>query len=267
LVFIPHGAGIGSSISPYERLFLRASNRRNYGVLLGAGWRQIRWTHSVPGEQMNCVIRKEESKDYRTVEEITRKAFWNIHAPGCNEHYLVHRMRSHPDFIPELGYVIEKDGLIIGNIMYARSKLVSKNDIEKTILTFGPVGIHPEHQRKGYGKALIEYSFSNAIKLKYDVIVIYGNPGYYVQLGFKSCSKYDVALTEGIYPTALLVKELVEGALFGNKWLYKESEAYNLDENEAEKYDLQFEKMEKRIQGSQEEFYILSNSRIIQKRD
>jgi putative acetyltransferase len=214
---------------------------------------------------MNYVIRKEESTDYRTVEEITKKAFWNIHTPGCNEHYLVHKMRSHPDFVPELDYVIEKDGIIIGNIMYAKSRLVGNTEKEKTILTFGPVSIHPECQRKGFGKALIEYTFTKAIELKYSCIVIFGNPSNYVNLGFKSCSKYDVAISEGIYPTALLVKELVEGSLRGDKWLYKESEVYDLDENEADAYDAQFENMEKRIQASQEEFFILSNSRIIQK--
>jgi putative acetyltransferase len=216
------------------------------------------------GEQMNYIIRKEEKADYRIVEELTKKAFWNIHAPGCNEHYLVHMMRNHPDFISELDYVMEKDGIIIGNIMYAKSKIIDKINKEIIILSFGPVSIHPEYQRRGFGKALIEYTFNRAADMKYKVIVIFGNPSNYVNLGFKSCRKYNVAISEGVYPTALLVKELVEGTLHGNNWLYKESEAYNIDEKEADKYDIQFERMEKRTQGSQEEFYILSNSRIVQ---
>ncbi len=114
---------------------------------------------------MDYVIRNEKSDDYRIVEEITRKAFWNIHVPGCNEHYLVHVMRKHPDFIPELDYVIEKDNRIIGNIMYAKAKLVGDKGTQKTILTFGPVSILPDYQRKGYGKRLIEYSFIQALEL------------------------------------------------------------------------------------------------------
>ena len=54
-------------------------------------------------------IRKEEEKDYERVEKITRQAFWNLYAPGCVEHYLVHVMRSHKDFVPELDLVIEVD--------------------------------------------------------------------------------------------------------------------------------------------------------------
>ena len=48
------------------------------------------------------IIRLENPCDYRTVETITREAFWNLSVPGCDEHYYVHVMRSHADFIPEL---------------------------------------------------------------------------------------------------------------------------------------------------------------------
>ena len=64
------------------------------------------------------VIRNEEKKDYQEVESITRKAFYNLYVPGCTEHYLVHIMREHEDFVRELDFVIEVDGRVIGNIMY-----------------------------------------------------------------------------------------------------------------------------------------------------
>ena len=151
-------------------------------------------------------IRRETMNDYREVENLTREAFWNQYVPGCDEHYFVHMMRDHEDFIPELAFVLEKDGVIIGNIMYTRSKLVDENGNEKVILTFGPIGILPEYQRKGYGKALIEYSFERALELGYDTVVIFGNPGNYVGRGFKSCKKYQVCLGNEIYPSSLLVK-------------------------------------------------------------
>ena len=90
-------------------------------------------------------IRNEEEKDRAEVEDVIRKAFWNLYIPGCNEHYLAHIMRSHPDFLPELDFVIELDGKIIGSIMYTRNKLIEENGNEKNILTFGPVCILPEH--------------------------------------------------------------------------------------------------------------------------
>ena len=99
----------------------------------------------------NAGIRNEEEKDYERVEEITRKAFWNLYIPGCTEHYMVHIMRSHKDFLPELDFVIEADNQIIGNIMYTKAKLVDESGEEKENLTFGPDCIMPEYQRMGNG--------------------------------------------------------------------------------------------------------------------
>ena len=104
-------------------------------------------------------IRNEEESDYKRVEEITRKSFWNLYVPGCIEHYLAHVMRSHKDFLPELDLVIEVDNQVIGNIMYTKAKLVDENKEEKEILTFGPVSILPEYQRMGYGKMLMEKKY------------------------------------------------------------------------------------------------------------
>ena len=207
-------------------------------------------------------IRNEEEIDYEEVEEITRKAFWNLYIPGCGEHYLVHVMRSHKDFLPELDFVIEVDNQIIGNIMYTKTKLIDKFGEGKDILTFGPVCILPEYQRKGYGKKLMEYSFEQAATLGYEVIVIFGNPGNYVSRGFKSCKKYNVCLENGIYPAAMMVKELKPDVLDGRKWVYYQSPVFEIDEQEVGHFDKGLESWEKKYQPSQEEFYIHSHSII-----
>ncbi len=208
-------------------------------------------------------IRNEEETDYEKVEEITRKAFWNLYIPGCIEHYLVHVMRPHKDFLPELDLVIEVDNQIIGNIMYTKTKLIDESGEEKAILTFGPVCILPEYQRKGYGKKLMEYSFEQAVALGYDVIVIYGNPNNYVSRGFKSCKKYNVCLENGTYPAAMMVKELKPDVfLDGRRWVYCQSPVFEIDEQEAQRFDEGLESLEKKYQPSQEEFYIHSHSII-----
>ena len=208
------------------------------------------------------MIRSEKETDYSVVEEITRKAFYNIYVPGATEHYLVHIMRQHEDFIPELDFVIELDGRVIGNIMYTKARLIDEAGTEKEILTFGPVSIDPEYQRAGYGKLLLEHSFEQAARLGYDVIVIFGSPMNYVSRGFKSCKKYHICIENGKYPAAMMVKELPPHALDGRKWFYYDSPVMAVSEEEAQKYDDTLEKMEKKFLPSQEEFYIMSHSFI-----
>lgn len=206
------------------------------------------------------IIRNETKADYRAVEELTRRAFYNLYVPGCMEHYLIHVMREHEDFISELDFVAELDGQIIGNIMYTKARLVDEAGIQREILTFGPVCIAPEYQRRGYGKSLMEHSFKEAVRLGYDLIVIFGSPANYVSSGFKSCKKYNICSEDGKFPAAMMVKELVPGGLDGRMWRYQGSPVMEISEEEAEQYDNTFPVMEKVHRSSQEEFFIMSHA-------
>ena len=208
----------------------------------------------------NIMIRNEKKADYEVVEKITREAFYNLYVPGCVEHYLVHIMREHEDFLPELDFVLELNGEVIGNVMYTKARLLDEDGNKKEILTFGPLCIKPEYQRQGYGKKLIEYSFERAAELGYDVVVIFGSPANYVGRGFKSCKKYDVCIEGGKYPAAMMIKELLPDTLKGHKWCYYDSPVMMISEEEAQKYDDTLEKMEKEYRPSQDEFYIMSHS-------
>ena len=55
-----------------------------------------------------------KKEDYKNTENLVREAFWNVYKPGADEHYFVHEMRNHPDFLPELAFVLEKDGKVVG---------------------------------------------------------------------------------------------------------------------------------------------------------
>ena len=193
------------------------------------------------------IIRNEEKKDFEAVEKLTRRAFYNVYVPGCTEHYLIRLMREH-------------EGRIIGNIMYTKATLTDETGFVKNILTFGPVCVALEHQRKGLGKMLMEHSFQAAARLGYDTIVIFGSPAVYVSQGFKSCRKFNVCIEKGIFPAAMMVKELIPGALDGRRWLYQSSPVMAISEDEANAYDDTLEPMEKKYQPSQDEFYIMSHS-------
>ena len=101
-------------------------------------------------------IRPEVERDYPETEELTRDAFWNLYVPGCDEHYLVHAMRSHPDFIGDLDCVAVVGGRIVGSILYTKSCMVNENGDKIETATFGPLCVHPEYQRQGIGSRLID---------------------------------------------------------------------------------------------------------------
>ena len=205
-------------------------------------------------------IRRETPADYQTVEDVIRRAFYNVYVPGCTEHYLAHIMRGHEDFVPELDFVAELDGQIIGSIRYTRARLTDERGEEKPVLTFGPVCIAPDRQRQGYGKQLIEHSMRRAAALGHDVIVIFGNPFYYTGVGFQSCKKHNICLENGKFPSAMMVKLLRPDALDGRKWHYGSSPVMHVDERAARRFEEALAPMEPRRLPCQEAFSIMRHS-------
>ena len=115
----------------------------------------------------NYSIRVEEERDYSTVESLVRQAFWNVYRPGCTEHYVLHHLRNCQDFIPELAFVMEADGKIIGQNVFVKAQITKSNGTAFPILTMGPICIANEYKRKGYGKILLDYSLEKAKALGY----------------------------------------------------------------------------------------------------
>ncbi len=137
-------------------------------------------------------IRREAPADYRTVEELVRESFWNVYHPGCTEHYVLHRYRNEPDFVPELDLVLEKDGEIIGQVIYVKSKIDLADGSTLPVMTFGPIGIAPQYKRQGYGKLLLDHSMEIAAKMDAGALCITGNILFYGKSGFAPASQFGV---------------------------------------------------------------------------
>ncbi len=203
---------------------------------------------------MNIKIRNEEPKDYNRVEEVAREAFWNLYFPGCHEHFVIHKMREHEDFIRELTFVIEVDDQIAGGIFYTHSKIVSDENKEYRTISFGPVFISPEFHRKGLGKELITYSIEVAKKMGYLAILTLGYPYHYEPYGFLGGKKYNISMPDGKFYKGLLVLPLYEGALDKICGYADFSDVFNVTEKEVEEFDKSFPPKEKKYQESQDEY-------------
>lgn len=174
-------------------------------------------------------IRQEQPADYREVELLTREAFWNVYAPGCVEHYVLHTYRTHPDFIPELDLVMEEDGKIIGHVMYSKAGIMEENGNIIPAWTFGPISIHPLYKRKGYGLKLLQYSIEKARKMGIGVLCMEGNIDFYKHAGFVlACTlkiHYHTEPKESEVPY-FLAQELIPGYLNGREGTYHTPKGY-----------------------------------------
>ncbi|MBR5292779.1 MAG: N-acetyltransferase [Clostridia bacterium] len=194
------------------------------------------------------VIRLERKEEYRDVETLVRESFWNVYRPGCLEHYVINQLRDDPDFVPELDFVMEKDGKIIGQNMFMRAYINADDGREIPIMTMGPICIANELKRQGYGKILLDYSLDKASKLGCGALCFEGNIDFYGKSGFTYASKYGIryhGLPEDADASFFLCKELIPGYLDGITGEYTPPKGYLVNEAEAKEFDKAFAPKEK----------------------
>ncbi len=188
----------------------------------------------------NIVIRRETAQDRRAAEALVREAFWNVYRPGCLEHYVLHRLRDDPAFVPELDFVMEKDGELIGQNMFMRARIRADDGRDVPILTMGPICIAPAYKRQGYGKRLLDYSLAEAARLGFGALCFEGNIGFYGKSGFTCARSFGLryaGLPEGADDSFFLCRELREGYLDGVTGEYAPPEGYFAAEREQEDFE------------------------------
>lgn len=200
---------------------------------------------------MKIEIRPENEKDYEEVENLTREAFWDIYQPGCDEHLLVHKLRKVSAFIPELDFVVELDGQIVGNILYSKATVTGESGQEHEVITFGPLSVLPQHQKMGVGSRLVNHTLELAKKLGFRAIVIFGNPAYYHRFGFESAERYQITTSDGENFDAFMALELYEGALSGIAGKFHEDSVFHIEKEELEGFEKKFPYKEKHVTDTQ----------------
>ena len=196
------------------------------------------------------LIRLEKIEERREVENLVREAFWNVYRPGCLEHYVLHCLRNDPAFVPELNFVMEKEGLLIGQNVFMRAVIKADDGREISIMAMGPICICPELKRQGYGKILLDFSLEKAAEFGCGALCFEGNIDFYGKSGFDYASKFGIryhGLPEGEDASFFLCRELIPGYLDGITGEYATPEGYFVDEDEAEAFDKAFPHKEKMV--------------------
>ncbi len=194
------------------------------------------------------IIRLERSEDYREVENLIREACWNVYRPGCSEHYVIHVLRDDPAFVKELDFVMEQNGRLIGQNMFMRTIIEADDGRAISVLTMGPICITPKLQRKGYGKALLDYSLEKAAELGFGAVLFEGNIGFYGKCGFTYAREFSIryhGLSEDADDSFFLCKELIPGYLNSITGVYQTPQGYYVDDSDVEEFDKGFQPKQK----------------------
>jgi putative acetyltransferase len=135
---------------------------------------------SITGEALPVILRRERPDDRAAIHAVHAAAFSRSEEAVAPEAHLVDRLRSDGDIVLALSILAECDDVVVGHVACSRGEIDGQ-----PALGLGPLGVLPDHQRRGIGQALMHGVLAAADALDAPAVVLLGDPRYYRRFGFE----------------------------------------------------------------------------------
>ncbi len=135
------------------------------------------------------LIQRETSAHTAAIRTVTAAAFARPGQPrqAPVEATLVDELRASDAWLPRLSLVAVDSAGVIGHVLSSRARVNSA-----PVLAIGPLSVHPDHQGRGVGLALMHAVLGAADALDEPLVVLLGDPGYYSRFGFRLAEEYGI---------------------------------------------------------------------------
>ncbi|MFI2489631.1 GNAT family N-acetyltransferase [Promicromonospora kroppenstedtii] len=134
------------------------------------------------------LIRPEAPEDFPAIRTVQVAAFGEDRVADG-----VDRIRESWIYRPALSLVAVSDGAVVGHAMVTGCTLTGETG-ERTVAMLTPLGVLPEHQRRGIGSALVRAVLAGAGQAGEPFVVLEGSPAYYGALGFVAARDHGIEL-------------------------------------------------------------------------
>ncbi|MGN1410539.1 MAG: GNAT family N-acetyltransferase [Eubacteriales bacterium] len=174
----------------------------------------------------NITIRPEEHRDYKSIVSLILRSFreGTDYSDGTDIIALVEEIRDSEYNIPELSFVAELDGKVVGHFLFSKFPLSPtrdgghSNNTDSGIVMLAPVSVHADYFRRGIGSAMLLMGIEKVREAGYRGITVEGNYNFYNRVGFRTSSEYNIFPTSGYpmkEPRCMMCQETYKGSLAG----------------------------------------------------
>lgn len=172
----------------------------------------------------DITIRPETHKDYKDIISLILRSFreGTDYSDGTDIIAFIEEIRDSEYYIPELSFVAELEGKIVGHFLFSRFPLSSepsggyRDQTENEIAMLAPVAVHADYFHQGVGSTMITLGIEKVRERGFKGITVEGDYHFYNRVGFKTSSELGIYPTSGIpltEPRCMMCQELYHGAL------------------------------------------------------
>lgn len=172
----------------------------------------------------DIIIRPETTKDYKEIISMILRSFreGTNYSDGTDIIALIEEIRVSEYYIPDLSFVAELDGKIVGHFLFSHFPLSKTANGEhfdsKDIVMLAPVSVHADYFHKHVGVTMLTLGIQKVREAGFKGITVEGNFNFYNRVGFITSSEYNIYPTSGIpmsEPRCMMCQETYEGSLKG----------------------------------------------------
>jgi putative acetyltransferase len=145
-------------------------------------------------------VRLETAEDAPAIARVVEAAFGRP-----DEVRMVEAVRASSEYVPELAFVAEDQGEVIGHAMLSYVGLAGS---DRQLLELAPLAVAPERQREGIGSTLTRASLAAAELRGEPLVLVLGHPGYYVRFGFRRSDELGIEPPQPAWHAAFMVVPL-----------------------------------------------------------
>lgn len=160
------------------------------------------------------IIRQENPCEFQEIYNLVKVAFQTAKVADGNEQDYVNKLRASTAYIPQLAWVAEDEGTIVGHIMLTKTYVATDKSNYEALLV-APLCVTLTHRSRGVGSKLMQKSLDLARNMGYKTVFVVGDPAYYARFGFKSITLFNIRHNPPIPDPYVMVYELVPNALAG----------------------------------------------------
>lgn len=172
----------------------------------------------------DMIIRPETPKDYKDIISLVLRSFreGTDYSDGTDVVALIEEIRGSDYYIPELSFVAELEGEIVGHFLFSHFPISKTANGEygntEDIVMLAPVSVHADHFHRHIGITMLTMGIRKVKEAGYKGITVEGDFRFYNRLGFRTSSEYGIYPTSGYpmrEPRCMMCQETYAGSLKG----------------------------------------------------
>lgn len=170
----------------------------------------------------DIIIRPETQKDYKDIVSLVLRSFkeGTNYSDGSDIIALIEEIRVSKYYIPELSFVAELDGKIVGHFLFSTFPLsktpIGDHEDSSDIVMLAPVSVHADYFHQHIGVTMLTLGIQKVREAGYKGITVEGDFNFYNRVGFKTSSEFNIYPTSGwpmTEPRCMMCQETQEGSL------------------------------------------------------